>query len=231
MSPRRPTPSPAPTYASLLADDLRGRILSGELPAGMPLREETLASETGRSRHTVRTALALLTAERLAIQEPHRGIRVTSFSAEDAIGLQQLRSALEAEAIRLTRDQHGSDWPDELMNPIRESMTQLEQTVAEHPTDWPVLAAAHAGVHRAVVAASQSPRLIEAYAGLDSEMLLLLVNLRPTYSANELLRVHREYVEAVVSVGESAVRQHLDYGVQQLSPRSSRGRGNQLPRN
>ena len=100
MSPRRREAPPGPTEAARLADDLRGRILSGELTAGTPLREQAIAADENLSRHTVRTALARLTAERLVIQEPYRGIRVTSFTAEDVRGLYELRCALEAEAVR-----------------------------------------------------------------------------------------------------------------------------------
>lgn len=220
MPPRRRDTPPRQTQAAALTADLRDRILTGDLPAGTPLREEALAQETGLSRHTVRTALALLTSERLAVAEPHRGIRVTSFSAEDALGLQQLRSALEAEAVRLVRERHGDHWPAELLAPVTQAMADLERVADAHPHDWPALAAAHGGVHRAVVAAAGSPRLAEAYAQLDSETLLLLVNLRPTYSAQELVRAHHEYLQGVVDDGEAAVRRHLDYGVAQVAPRA-----------
>ncbi|RKR13772.1 GntR family transcriptional regulator [Arthrobacter oryzae] len=222
MSPRRREAPPGPTEAARLADDLRDRILSGELAAGTPLREQAIASDEGLSRHTVRTALALLSAERLVIQEPYRGIRVTSFTAEDVRGLQELRCALEAEAVRLACARYGQSWPDEVTAPVRAAMAELESTAREHARNWPVVAAAHAGVHRAIVAAANSPRLQEAYARLDSEMLLLLVNLRPNYSAEEVANDHRDYLRQIQADGEGAVRRHLDHGTQQISPRSSR---------
>jgi hypothetical protein len=53
-------------------------------------------------------------------------------------------------------------------------------------------------------------------------MLLLLVNLRPTYSAEEVANDHRDYLREVQADGENAVRRHLDHGSQQISPRSYR---------
>ena len=76
--------------------------------------------------------------------------------------------------------------------------------------DWPDVAAAHAAVHTALVAAAGSPRISEAYARLHSEMLLLLVHLRPGYTVAGLVAGHRTYLRAVQRVGERAVRDHLD---------------------
>lgn len=219
--PRRRDAPPGPTEAARLANELRERILSGELVAGAPLREQALASRTGLSRHTVRTALAQLTTERLVIQEPYRGIRVTSFTTEDIEALQQLRCALESEAVRLAQQRHGQSWPESVTAPVREAMAELERLSVSRPDDWPVLAAAHAGVHRSIVAAASSPRVEEAYARLDSEMLLLLVNMRPTYSAAKLVEAHRDYLHQVQADGPDAVRRHLAEGTLQVWPRTA----------
>lgn len=222
MSPRRREAPPGPTEAARLADDLRNRILSGELAAGTSLREQPLALDAGLSRHTVRTALALLTTERLVVQEPYRGIRVTSFTAQDVQALQELRCASEAEAARLTRQRHGDKWPEVITAPIQAAVGELERAARDSPDDWPLVAAAHAAVQRAIVAAAGSPRIEESYARLDSEMLLLLVNLRPDYSTEEVANDHHDYLLQLQADGEAAVRKHPSHGTQQIWPRSSR---------
>lgn len=222
MSPRRRDAPPGPTEAARLAEELRERILSGELAAGTPLREQILAESSGLSRHTVRTALTQLTKERLVTQEPYRGIRVTSFTLEDVHALQQLRCALEAEAVRLSRQRYGRTWPDHVTSPIEHATRELERVADTGSADWPVLAAAHAAVHRAIVATAESPRIEETYARLDSEMMLLVVNLRPSYSAEEVINDHRDYLRQVQLDGEVAVRRHLDHGTEQIWPRSAR---------
>ncbi|MGF2075852.1 GntR family transcriptional regulator, partial [Enterococcus casseliflavus] len=62
-----------------------------------------LSSTHGVSRHTARTALATLTAERLVTAEPYRGVRVSVLDDAALVALQQLRCALETEALRIVR--------------------------------------------------------------------------------------------------------------------------------
>jgi len=212
MSPRRRDGEPGPTASTRLADELRQQILRGDLVPGTALREEALAERHSLSRHTVRTALALLTAERLLTQVPYQGIRVRTFTAADLVASQQLRCALESEAVRILRDIHGSSWPGEVTAPVEAALDELERVADLSPDDWPSLARAHAAVHRAIVAASRSPRIEETYALLDSEMLLLLVNMRPTYAAADLVSEHRAYLREAAEEGPDAVRRHIDGG-------------------
>ncbi len=87
-------------------------ILTGELAADAPLREEAAAARYGVSRHTVRAAFQRLVAERLAVAMPYRGVRVASFDRETIIALQQFRAALEVEAVRIAGERFGRDWPE-----------------------------------------------------------------------------------------------------------------------
>lgn len=218
MSPRRRDADPGPTASARLADDLRRRILNGDLAPGEPLREEALAGSSGLSRHTVRAALALLTAERLVVQVPYKGIRVRTFSTDDLVALQQLRCALEIEAVHLIRSTHGTSWPASITTPIEHALDDLQRAVDETPRDWPSLARSHAAVHRAIVRASGSPRIAETYALLDTEMLLMLVNMRPSYSARDLIAEHRAYLAELIAGEADAVRRHIDGGTLNAVP-------------
>lgn len=211
MSPREPA-------ADVLAADLRRRVLTGELALGAPLREEELAAATGHSRHTVRTALQRLVAERLAVAAPYRGVRVTDFSDDDVVALQQLRGALEAEAVRLLREAYAATWPAAVTGPVDAAIAHMGAQA-----DWPQVAAAHAQVHRALVEAAQSTRVAEAYARLDSELLLLLVHVRPAYSVPDLVAEHREYLARVQRDGPPAVRAHLDHATRTVLDARVRG--------
>ncbi|NRQ51105.1 GntR family transcriptional regulator [Aeromicrobium stalagmiti] len=190
------------TGADLLVDALRRRVLSGELAPGAPLREEAIAEEHGLSRHTVRRALERLVAERLLESEPYRGVRVAAFADADVVALQQLRAALESEAVRLIRVEHGDVWPAAVVEPLEAALSRLETTGSVEE--------AHAELHRLLVAAAGSPRITEAYARLDAEMLLFLRQLAFHYDAQLLCREHRAYLDDVQRVGEQAVRDHLD---------------------
>lgn len=202
---------PAPTAVERVADAVRAEILSGELPADAPLREEAAAARYGVSRHTVRAAFQRLVAERLAVALPYRGVRVASFDRDTIVALQQLRAALEVEAVRIARQRYGSDWPDAALAPARDALERLGASA-----DWLEAERVHADFHRALVAASESPRIIEAHAALGSELLLFLLHVRPHYTIESLVVEHRDLLDAVQSEGPEAVREHLEHSTRLL---------------
>ena len=83
-----------------IADDLRDRILSGELREGEPIRQETLAAEYDVSRMPVREALKRLNAEGLVQWENNRGGTVTKHSLSEIAEIFDLRTLLEVELFR-----------------------------------------------------------------------------------------------------------------------------------
>ena len=99
------------TTVDRVAGLIRAEILTGVLAPDTPLREEAAAEQFGISRHTVRAAFQRLVAERLAVAEAYRGVRVASFDRAHVIALQQLRAALEVEAVRIAGERHGEAWP------------------------------------------------------------------------------------------------------------------------
>ncbi|PJJ65559.1 GntR family transcriptional regulator [Compostimonas suwonensis] len=217
MSPRRRDAPPGPTLAEQLAERLRERILGGELAPGEPLREQSLAAEYSASRHTVRSALALLVATRLATAAPYRGIRVAALDHDALIALQQLRTALEGEAVRLLRERYaGRAWPAAVTAPIDAALDELAEVCARHPDDWTAVERAHSRVHGALVDAAASPRIAEAHRGLDGEMLLLLLHVRPHYSPAGLVDEHRRLLAEVQERGELAVREHIAHSTELL---------------
>lgn len=200
--------SPGPRAADLVADAVRSGILSGELAPGTPLREEELSATHGVSRHTARTALTRLAGERLVTAEPYRGVRVSLLDDDALIALQQLRCALETEALRIVRDR-GIHPPD-----VDAALDALAD--AEASGDWPATLDAHARVHLALVDAAGSPRIAEEYRRLDSEMHLLLTHVRPAYAPGTLTAEHRAYVRAALDEPERAVRAHLDHSTRAI---------------
>ncbi len=201
-------PTPGPRTADVVADAVRAGILSGELAPGTPLREEELSATYGVSRHTARTALARLTSERLVTAEPYRGVRVSSLDDDALLALQQLRCALETEALRIVRERG--------IRPsgIDTALDDLES--AEASGDWPEALAAHARVHLCLVEAAASPRITEEYRRLDSEMHLLLTHVRPAYAPGALSAEHRAYVVEALRDPEHAVRAHLDHSTRAI---------------
>lgn len=214
MSPRRREAPPGPTATAQLAEALRREILGSRLAPGEALREEQLAARTGHSRHTVRSALRLLADERLLTLAPYRGARVSALDAEDLRGLQQLRCALESEAVRISRERHGTVWPRQVTAPVVAAIGELARVGESLPGDWPAVAVAHAGVHQALVDTAGSGRLSAAHARLRSELLLVLVHVRPAYSVDALVAEHVDHLVQVQEQGERAVRAHLAHATE-----------------
>ncbi|OZG26145.1 GntR family transcriptional regulator [Williamsia sp. 1138] len=77
-------------------DVIRLQILNGTLQAGARIVEAELARDLNSSRTPVREALRRLEAEGLVEVLPHRGARVTGWTADDLREIYDLRSALEA---------------------------------------------------------------------------------------------------------------------------------------
>ena len=209
---------PAPTAVDRVADAVRADILSGVLPADAPLREEAAAGRFGVSRHTVRAAFQRLVAQRLAVALPYRGVRVASFDRDTIIALQQFRAALEVEAVRIAGERFGSAWPQSVLAPARDALDRLAtlRRASEPDVDWLEAERIHADFHRALVAASASPRIIEAHGAIGSELLLFLLHVRPHYTLEALIVEHRTLLDELPTRGPEAIREHLEHSTRLL---------------
>ncbi len=76
------------TKSEVIAQEIRRRVLSGEYPRGLWLRQDALAAGFGVSITPVREALRVLESERFLISEPHRGVRVA-----DVIDIESIQTA------------------------------------------------------------------------------------------------------------------------------------------
>lgn len=89
------------TTAELVADELRQRIISGEIAEGQQLLQVQLANELGVSRIPLREALKQLDAEGLVTLSSHRGGVVSKLSIEEVGELFEIRSCLETWLLSL----------------------------------------------------------------------------------------------------------------------------------
>lgn len=190
-----------------VADRLRTDILSGVLPTGSPLREEQLATDLAVSRHTIRTALSVLVADRLAVTAPYRGVRVTSFDAAQVRELGELRVALESEAVRLLSVDR--DCLDAALSPVEKAIDELERADRSGQS-WVEVEKAHARVHLALVAGAGSGRITSSYEALMTELSLLLLHLRPAFEQRDLANEHRHLLLDIRNRGADAVREHIE---------------------
>jgi DNA-binding GntR family transcriptional regulator len=203
-----PRPLPRTSVVETLAEDLRGQILDGELPAGTPLREVELAGGYGVSRHTLRAALRALAAEGIVRIEAHRGARVASLDRAELVDLFELRTALEVEAARLALERHGGRLPAE----VHRAVARLGAACERPRPSWRTIAELHAAVHGAIVDASESRRIRAAYGSLAAELALFLLQLRPVWSLERMRTHHEELVRGLEAEGPDVLRRHLRDG-------------------
>lgn len=211
----------AGTAVARIVRALREEILAGRLAPDAPLREEALATRFAVSRHTVRTALAHLERTGLARSAPYAGVRVSAYDPDAAAALQDLRRALESEAVAMLHDRHGGrPWPEAVRGPVEAAVDRLGAAEAE--ADQVAVLHAHTAVHLALVAAAGSPRITAAYEQLADELDLLLLHARPEYAPGELERQHRALLVAVQRAGAAPIRAHLADTVARLAEASAR---------
>jgi DNA-binding GntR family transcriptional regulator len=187
-----------------LADALRREILDGERPAGTRLVEQELCAQYGAARHSVRAALRALAAEGLIRVEPNRGARVATLTPEDIVGLYELRTALETEAARLALERHGRMPP-----PVHAALAELVAACQAEPFAWGPVNEAHAGLHHAIVAAAESPRIEAAHAALSGELRLFLNQLEPLWTRERMASDHADLVAGLEDEGPAVLREHL----------------------
>lgn len=94
--PKRP-----PTAQEFVLDELRRLILTGEMAAGAPIRQDALAERLGVSRVPLREALRTLEGEGQVTYRPHHGYQVANLSMADLLEVYRIRELLETEATRL----------------------------------------------------------------------------------------------------------------------------------
>ncbi|MFC4058759.1 GntR family transcriptional regulator [Planomonospora corallina] len=190
-----------------LAEELRRRILSGEIPPGTALPEQELAAAYGVARPTVRETLAVLVHEGLLRRERNRSAQVVEVTGADLDDLMFVRRPLEdLTAVSLAGRR------------VAEADEALARMAALPPdAPWSEVVAEHMALHQALVVAVGSPRLERLYTVLAAETRLGLVRLRDSYPDRDVLVAeHRELLDAIgagpAEAARRAVAAHLDHG-------------------
>ena len=138
----------------------RTAILMGEYPPGFSLRMSDLARINGVSAIPVREAMRRLEAERLVESIANKGVRVAQLSNSDLADAYQLRTILEAEAVRLA--------VPKLAGADRTRADELRDKMARDFAAGDVAAAhvAHRALHFIVYERAGSPWLVHIISTL-----------------------------------------------------------------
>ncbi|PNI08680.1 GntR family transcriptional regulator [Arthrobacter sp. AFG7.2] len=192
-----PIPPIALTKSAYAYDELRRRILTGQIQPGAVFSQTSLAQELGVSTTPLREALRRLAAEGMVQLDSHRDARVTPLSPDEARNLYVIRENLDPLAAALAAT---SRTPEDI-SAIEVTLKQL--TPLNESSDLDAMTA-HRNFHRAIYTASHNPLLIGILEGLwdkaDQYRHIGLQNQQD--SAKDHARVQQEHVliaEAVIA--------------------------------
>ena len=160
------------------------------------------------------------------------------------MALQDLRRALECEAVEVLVRRHPDGWPAQVLGPLEARLADLaaaertaERAAADRAADrrrpddpddaaaWRAVERAHSALHRALVAAAGSPRITAAHEQIADETDLLLLHARHVYRPGELAAQHAALLADLPVRGAAAVREHLDDTVVRLAAGAGGGPG------
>lgn len=217
---RRPT-------SDVIADELRRRIVEGDLAPGTQLGEVALAERLEVSRGPVREALQRLVQEGLAVAERHRGVFVATLDEDDAADVYVARAAVERSAalVLLRRGDaaavdHLADLVEQMRAVAGRRPGEGETTATGPQTSWRRLADLDLAFHEALVDAAGSRRLTRMYGTLVAETRMVLAGLEQAYpDGATVVAEHERLVEALRRGDEEAVLVAVDDHLQHATAR------------
>ncbi len=189
-------------------EEIRRRILEGELLPSSPLSEHQLAAALQLSRTPVREALKRLEKEGLVRSIASRGTFITELTAHDILEIYQVRERLESLAARVAAEQMAR----EEVAALEQELTFGEQCAAEGRNGETL--GSDVRFHKRIIAATQNQRLGAILATLDDQMYRIRGLLpRGAGWLAEAAHEHRTIVARIMARdsdgAEQAMAQHL----------------------
>ncbi len=193
------------TAQAAVLNELRQRIIRGEVLPGQAIRQEVLASELGVSRLPVREALVVLQSERLVDYTQHKGYVVAVLDENDLVQTYQLRNILESVAI----EQAVENVTDATIESMRRILSEMQ--AAEPSTSKSERIERNRRFHFALFEASNNRRLISLLAQLwDTCDRYRALYYPPTPTLDRGPGAHEEIIAAVAARDEARLKELLN---------------------
>ncbi|MFF1252342.1 GntR family transcriptional regulator [Pseudarthrobacter sp. NPDC058329] len=158
-----PEKTASTAVAGKVAAELRRQLTAGQLKPGERLSEPGLTKSLGVSRNTLREAFAELSAERLVVRLPSRGVFVASPGPADVRDFYVVRRTVEVSAAR-------NGGSAERIAAVREAVLNGKRAAATG--DLNALTSANQRFHGAIVELAESDRLNSLMQQVLAEMRL-----------------------------------------------------------
>ncbi len=201
--------SSKPTIAGRITEDLRARIVSGDLAPGARLNLDRLRDESKVSVASVREAVTRLVADGLVTVEEQRGYRVAPVSAANLAEVTRLRMDLEPLALRSAIANGGLDWETDVMA----ALYRLNHTArnAGDPDSLEAWETAHNAFHHSLVARCDMPLLMRF------RRVLMVMNERYRRIFLAAGSEQRDLAAEHTAIAEAAVRRKADTAAARLA--------------
>lgn len=191
------------TVATQVAEELKARILSGEIRPGTPLTEEALARSIQVARSTIREALAQLVSDGLATRSAStRVLHVARLSEDDVRDIYAARRVIEFAAVDAA-----SGASPEALEALHEAVEAYGRVSGSG--DRYELVEADMRCHMAVVALLGSRHLADLYATLLARLRLAEVLAEEPAEAPTIESRHRVFFNCLASGAIDAARGQL----------------------
>ncbi|GLK62969.1 GntR family transcriptional regulator [Paracoccus kondratievae] len=152
------------SLAEGIAARLRDQVTGGTLVPGQRLSEARLAAELEISRNTLREVFRLLTREGILRHEPNRGVFVAVPSMASILDIYRVRRLIEVPAL-------AQAWPGHAAVTRMHNAVEQAKELQKIP-DWRGVGSANMEFHAAIVALTDSPRLIQFFTQIIAELRL-----------------------------------------------------------
>src|SRR3954447_13353158 len=200
----------APNMHDRVIAEMRRRIITGELAAGVNLSEIALAESFGVSRTPVREALKRLQSEGLVTIRPRVGTFVTTPSRREITELFEMKELLEGAAARLLA--HRGRVPE--LDRLEQNLVEADQAVTSN--DSARYAELVQEFHDLLITGADNAKLEAHYRTLMNQLAyprLVTTSLsqpgRPLQSDEEHHRVLKLITEKDGDSAERVMREHV----------------------
>jgi DNA-binding GntR family transcriptional regulator len=193
-----PSPEPRITRTSVVADDLRNRIMTGALAPSLQLRVQALADAYDTAISPVREALNRLASEGLVSAQDMRGFFVAPVSEQELQELTRTRCWLNETALRESIRSGGPAWCEQVFLAYHRLTRQQRHDGSGNP--MPAWTEAHRAFHRALTEGCNSSILVGFCDQLfvQAERYRSLSRQAPMANARQRDDEHRDILDAAL---------------------------------
>lgn len=186
-------------------DEIKRRIVLGEILPGQRIIEAELTSSLEVSRPTAREALNQMARDGFLIQEAYRGLRVADIHVDSLLEIARVRVALDSEAI----EEILADSSGRRMAMLEAVWRRFEAASAE--SDPLILHEAHISFHRGIWEAADNYLLMRIWPVVEAQMTLILAYDQFTRrDAGRAHAIHAALMTAIRSGDRNRIHTALD---------------------